>query len=108
MAAVDVQQIFPREDWKTVDFLTDRNGLRKLLRWVTQASGKDFRIDTQLVGDKTIILNRWEPKTTEFMHGDTYGFNFEKATTKPMPPATQRSMYHHRIVTYVKLSFSFC
>lgn len=102
--AVNEQQIFPRQDWKTVDFLTDRNGLRKLLRWVTQASGRnDFRIDTQLVGKKTVVLNRWEPKTTGFVNGSSYGFNFEKFTTKPMPPATERSAWHHRIVTYVGL-----
>ncbi len=77
VAAVYEQQVFPLEDWKTVDFLTDRNGLRKLLRWINAASGRDFRIDTQLVGEKTIILNRWEPSTTEHMRGNSYGFNFE-------------------------------
>jgi hypothetical protein len=101
LAAVDEQGIFPREDWKTVDFVTDRNGLRKLLRWVVKATGRDFRIDTQLVGIKTVILNRWERSTTEYMDGNSFGFNFEKATTTPMPPSTKRSAWHHRIVTYV-------
>ncbi|KAF9452952.1 hypothetical protein P691DRAFT_771879 [Macrolepiota fuliginosa MF-IS2] len=99
IAAVHEQQIFPQEDWKKVDFFTDRNGLRKLLRWVTQVK-RDFRIDTQLVGEKTVVLNRWESGTTEFMRGNTYGFNFEKATTRAMPPAEERSAWHHRVVTY--------
>lgn len=101
VAAVNEQQIFSPEDWKTVDFVTDRNGLRKLLRWINTASGRDFRIDTQLVGEKTVVLNRWEPNTTAYMNGSSYGFNFEKAATIPMPPATRRSDGHHRIVTYV-------
>jgi hypothetical protein len=101
LAAVDQQQIFSSEDWKTVDFVTDRNGLRKLLRWVMKASGRDFRINTQLVGSKTVVLNRWETSTTERMRGNSFGFNFEKATTRPMPPATDRSAWHHRVVTYV-------
>lgn len=102
LAAVDEQRIFDREDWKTVDFLTDRNGLRKLLRWISQSSGKsDFRIDTQLVGKKTVVLNRWEPVAVEYQSGNSYGFNFQKAVTEPALPGTQRSAWHHRIVTYV-------
>jgi len=101
LAAVDQQQIFARKLWKTVDFVTDRNGLRKLLRWVMKESGRDFRIDTQLVGNKTIVLNRREISTTERMNGDSFGFNFEKAATVPMPPATNRSAWHHRIITYM-------
>ncbi len=101
VAAVYEQRVFPLEAWKTVDFLTDRNGLRKLLRWVNAASGRDFRIDTQLVGEKTVVLNRWEPTTTDYLKGNSYGFNFEKAVTSPMPPAAQKSEGHHRIVTYV-------
>ncbi|KAJ3573986.1 hypothetical protein NP233_g2065 [Leucocoprinus birnbaumii] len=100
LAAVNEEQLFPREEWKTVDFVTDRNGLRKLLRWVVKASGRDFRIDTQLVGDKTVVLNRREPSVTEKMPGHTFGFHFEEATTRPMPPSNRRSGHHHRIVTY--------
>lgn len=100
LAAVDEQQIFPREDWKTIDFITDRNGLRKLLRWIGGAGGKGFRLDTQLVGEKTVVFNRWEVVETELMRGNMYTLNFEKAVTKPMSPSIERSAWHHRIVTY--------
>jgi hypothetical protein len=102
-AAVNEQKIFASKDWKTVDVITDRNNLRKLLRWIGRSSGRGFRIDTQLVGEKTIVLNRWEPVETELMHGDMFGVNFQKAVTKPMTPAAQSSAWHHRIVTYVGL-----
>ena len=106
VAAVNEQKIFATEDWKTVDFITDRNNLRKLLQWIGGASGKGFRIDTQLVGEKTVVLNRWEPVDAERMHGNMFGVNFQKAVTEPMMPATERSAWHHRIITYVGRYFS--
>ena len=95
----------PDFDWSSADFVTDRNGLRKLIRWATSTAGdppKDFRIDTQLAGDNTVLLNRWERKNKE-EPGDrqpSYGFNFEKETTTPAA-GCQKSTGHHRIVTYV-------
>jgi hypothetical protein len=58
----------PPVDWPAVDVITDRNGLRKLLRWLNPSEGRevrDFRIDVELVGAKTIVLNRWEGRTRE-------------------------------------------
>ncbi|KAF9464193.1 hypothetical protein BDZ94DRAFT_525066 [Collybia nuda] len=86
-------------DWASVDFVTDRNGLRKLLRWIGGTAKKDFRIDMQLAGTGTVLLNRWEVRTSEQMSGFTYGFNFEKASTKPVP-GCEKSTGHHRIVKY--------
>jgi hypothetical protein len=102
LTAVHEQQILPREDWKEVDFITDRNGLRKLLRWIGKASGGDFRLDTQLIGGKTVVMNRWDPAGTEYSHGDMYTLGFGKAVTKPLPPSTERSGWHHRVVNYVR------
>lgn len=87
-------------EWSSVDFVTDRNGLRKLLRWIGGTASRDFRIDMQLAGKHTILLNRWETCTREQMSGRTYGFNFEKASTAPAP-GCERSTGHHRIVRYV-------
>lgn len=101
LVAINEQQIFPHKEWKSVDLITDRSGLRKLLRWIGGVGGRDFRIDTQLVGDRTIIFNRWEAVDTELMHGNTFSSNFAKTVTKPMPPSTERSSWHHRVVTYV-------
>ncbi|KAF9452960.1 hypothetical protein P691DRAFT_802815 [Macrolepiota fuliginosa MF-IS2] len=85
--------------WGTMDFVTDRNGLRKLLRWTLGGQVKDFRIDTQLAGSKTVLLNRWERRTREQFSGRTYGLNFEKASTTPATGCNETSG-HHRIVRY--------
>ncbi|KAJ6476110.1 hypothetical protein C8R45DRAFT_873376, partial [Mycena sanguinolenta] len=91
-------------DWggEKIDFVTDRNGLRKLLRWIgdagTNPAPKDFRIDTQLAGN-TVLLNRWEAQTRVKYSGYTYGFNFEKASTDPAL-GCEESTGHHRIVKY--------
>jgi hypothetical protein len=91
-------------DWASVDFVTDRNGLRKLLRWIGGNAGRDFRIDMQLAGTRTILLNRWEVRTSEQMSGYTFGFNFEKASTKSAP-GCEKSTGHHRIVQYVSFLY---
>ncbi|KAH9831408.1 uncharacterized protein C8Q71DRAFT_715353 [Rhodofomes roseus] len=89
-------------DWSTVDIVTDRNGLRKLLRWLNDdGTAKDFRIDTQLAGRRTVLLNRWEKKTREMPNPQysTYGFSFERESTYRAPDCEQASGYH-RIVKY--------
>ncbi|KAJ7149223.1 hypothetical protein C8R43DRAFT_1007511 [Mycena crocata] len=91
-------------DWAGAkfDFVTDRNGLRKLLRWIDGADAdpppKDFRIDMQLAGT-TVLLNRWEKRTRENFSGFSFGFNFEKASTDPAL-GCEESTGHHRIVKY--------
>lgn len=93
-------------DWSSMDFVTDRNALRKLLRWLGSTKYnecKDFRIDTQLAGNGTVLFNRWDKRYRESFEGaaySTYGHNFEKATTT-QASYCQDSTGHHRIVTYV-------
>jgi len=90
-------------DWPTVDVITDRNGLRKLLRWLNPSPGRevrDFRIDVQLVGTKTLVLGRWDGRTREPPSGRSYGFGFENATTQAAPGCP--SSGHHRAITYVR------
>ncbi|PPQ72852.1 hypothetical protein CVT24_001180 [Panaeolus cyanescens] len=86
-------------DWASVDFVTDRNGLRALSRWVSGNSNRNFRIDLQLAGNKTVLMNRWSELYQEPFSGRTYGFSFEKASTTP-GPGCKSSTGHHRIVTY--------
>ncbi|KAJ7480636.1 hypothetical protein FB451DRAFT_1238102 [Mycena latifolia] len=90
-------------DWAAgYDFVTDRNGLRKLMRWINGADAdpapKDFRIDMQLAG-RTVLLNRWEKRMRENFSGYSFGFNFEKASTDPAA-GCEESSGHHRIVKY--------
>lgn len=87
-------------DWTAIDFVTDRNNLRKLLRWIGGNAPNEFRIDMQLAG-KTVLFNRWENRYREQMSGFSYGFNFEKESTTPAP-GCESSTGHHRIVRYVR------
>jgi hypothetical protein len=95
-------------DWPMVDVITDRNGLRKLLRWLNPSPGRevrDFRIDVELMGSKTLVLGRWEGRRREPPSGRSYGFRFEDATTRAAPGCP--SSGHHRTITYVRDSFFF-
>ncbi|KIY52482.1 hypothetical protein FISHEDRAFT_69901 [Fistulina hepatica ATCC 64428] len=90
--------------WSDVDFVTDRNNLRKLLRWIggTTAEGfppKDFRIDLQLAGKTTVLMGRWEKRTREGNTYAGYGFNFERASARNAK-GCEDSTGHHRIVRY--------
>ena len=93
-------------EWSELDFVTDRNNLRKLLRWLKGVPDgeelKDFRIDMQLAGKKTVLLNRWEKRTRETMPGNTFGFGFEKAATNAVNGCAG-STGHHRIIKYVSI-----
>jgi hypothetical protein len=91
-----VHHLEPDYNWSQLDILTDRNSLRKLMRWVSGKVYHDFRIDLELVGDKTVIFNRWEGKNGQrplFTSG--YGHNFEIAYTSS--PGKKRPLGHHRV-----------
>ncbi|KAI0265693.1 hypothetical protein BC834DRAFT_1033087 [Gloeopeniophorella convolvens] len=91
-------------EWPELDIVTDRNAMRKLLRWLSPPAPEtgrqlnDFRIDVQLVGEKTIFLSRWEGMLHNPPTGRSYGFAFEAAVTRPAPgcPGTG----HHRAIAY--------
>jgi hypothetical protein len=70
----------PSFDFKTVDFATDRNNLRKLLNFAEGVDSKldPFRIDFQKIGN-LIVLVRHEEKAQVFC--DDYGKDFEKKYT---------------------------
>jgi len=89
-------------EWSDVDFVTDRNALRKLMRWLNDdGSAKQFRIDTQLAGSGTILLNRWERRTREEPDPKiwTYGLNFEFESTTVVE-GCERSTGHFRTIRY--------
>ncbi|KAF8516441.1 hypothetical protein BU17DRAFT_92786 [Hysterangium stoloniferum] len=83
----------------SVDFVTDRNGVRKLLRWASGGENAGtFRIDLEFVGVKTILMQRWEISAVQ--NGDPgYEKEFEKASTRPAP-GFETASGHARIVTY--------
>ncbi|RXW19074.1 hypothetical protein EST38_g6772 [Candolleomyces aberdarensis] len=87
-------------DWPSIDFVADRNFLRKLLRWVrNEDPAKDFRFDLELAGEKTVLVNRYEARHREQYNGRTYGYNFEKSSTEAAP-GCQKATGHHRIAKY--------
>ena len=90
----------PAFDWSAIDIITDRNNLRKLMRWAG-GNSDDFRIDLQLAGKKTILMNRFSERHMNFFNGRTYGFSFERSSTIPAP-GCRASSGHHRIITYVR------
>jgi len=90
-------------DWPAVDVITDRNGLRKLLRWLNPSAGREvrnFRIDIELVGSKTIILGRWEGFERQPLTVRSFGFSFEDAMTRAAPGCPASG--HHRAISYVR------
>ncbi|PCH34642.1 hypothetical protein WOLCODRAFT_78910, partial [Wolfiporia cocos MD-104 SS10] len=89
-------------DWKSVDFITDRNNLRKLLRWIHDGDiAEEFRIDTQLAGTKTVLLNRWERRSREapYQNWNSYSLNYTRESTTPAP-GCERCTSQYRIVKY--------
>lgn len=80
-----------------IDLVTDRNNIRKLLRFVQGSSTDAFQIRAEIAGDRTALFTRVEAKTTETIWGFRgYGHNFEKTFTKK----ERGSSSHHRIVGY--------
>ncbi|KAM0473919.1 hypothetical protein ACHAPX_007967 [Trichoderma viride] len=81
-----------------IDLVTDRNNIRKLLRFVQGSSSDNFEIRVEIAGDKTAVFTRVEIKTKDIIQDFRgFGHNFEKAYTKGIPGSTG----HHRIVHYL-------
>ena len=99
-AAID--DMNPSFDYKQFDFITDRNNLRKLLRWATGASDeKDFRIDVDVAGS-TCLFTRVEEQCTETIQGFRgYGHEYEKAATRPAR-GCEKATGHHRMISIVR------
>ncbi|KAL4249388.1 hypothetical protein ABKN59_006915 [Abortiporus biennis] len=102
IVAVEFAQREPetnRVNWAEVDFVTDRDSLRKLLRWVS-GENQEFRIDIQLAGIKTVLFTRFEQRVLATSAGGTgYGYNFEKESTTEVPGCEETTGYH-RVVKY--------
>lgn len=61
---------------------------------------RDFRIDVELVGSKTIFLSRWDDGPRELPSGRNFGFAFEAAMCRAAPGCPISD--HHRVITYVR------
>ena len=108
IAAVTYYNQRPKEppfDWSSVDIVADRAALRKLLRWANNKqnhgrSDKLFRLDLQLAGKRTILINRVALKFAENHLHKTYREGFGKEAMTPAPDC-RNALDYHRIVSYV-------
>ncbi|TFK48819.1 hypothetical protein OE88DRAFT_509577 [Heliocybe sulcata] len=82
--------------WSTVDFVTNRRSLRKLLRWIDGRAKTNFRIDMQLAGSRTVLLSPWEANTSEPVWAN-YGYTFERVACAAAPGCEKG---HTRIISY--------
>lgn len=97
-----VRHLKPGYRFQDLDLITDRNSLRKLLRFVTSTADlKDFRINA-IRKDKTIVFVRNEKRTVQKSSGfgNNHGLAFEKVSTGS-EKGLEKSTGHHRIISYV-------
>jgi hypothetical protein len=79
-----------------IDLVTDRNNIRKLLRFVSTSANDQFEIQVEIVGEKTTLFTRVSPQRIMNARGTSgFGHSFEKAVTKD-----QLGTGHHRIISY--------
>lgn len=99
----------PSFDWASVDIVADRAALRKLSRWANATlsvrptnyeSHTNFRLDLQLVGTKTLLINRRSLRFEERHLGHTYRTGFEKGFMT-YPVTFRDAIDYYRILNYV-------
>lgn len=91
----------PAYPFASLDIITERNNLRKLLAWA-QGSQDDFRIDIERAGQRSVLLTRWKGGYIP-INNRSYGHSFEARTTSADHP---NFLQHERIISYVS-RFSF-
>ncbi|KAH8824502.1 hypothetical protein DL96DRAFT_1614279 [Flagelloscypha sp. PMI_526] len=98
---VAVEEMGEHDVLKQHRFISDRNNLRKLFKWVNTKQGhktEDFRIDVDLAGS-TCLLTRVEKNATAFVNSfQGYGHEYEKVATK-WPAWCKGATAHHRIIS---------
>ena len=86
-------------DPKSIDLVTDRNNLRKLMFAVSNIHIENFRVEIEIVGD-TMLFTRCERNASEFItEFRGFGHEFEKRFTT-YPDSMSSSTGHHRVVQY--------
>ena len=96
-----VMLVQPDYDFGSVDIVTDRQPIRKLLDFL-EGTAEDFRFGAKLVGN-TIFFVRMERVTREMIPvGEFRGYRaaFEEAYTH-IEPYAAGSASHHRVVEYM-------
>lgn len=93
----------PSVDLRSIDVVTDRNNIRKLISFVdpgtARGGAEDFVIKVEVVGE-TALFSREEAEVRQYIAPSEfrgYGHEFEKVYTKEQ---IQGSTGHYRIVEY--------
>lgn len=93
-------------EWGTVDVVTDRNNLLKLIAWLEPGCAKSrhrsgFRIDVALAGPWTLLMRRWEERSVVYS-GTAFGDGFEQAfSCNAIGPKVKGTLAgHNRVVSY--------
>ncbi|KAI0345488.1 hypothetical protein BDW22DRAFT_880222 [Trametopsis cervina] len=92
-------------DWPSVDFITCRNNLRKLLSWIVcKDKGEvvdDFRIDLKLCGVGTVLMQRWETHVVFDTETAGFGYSFGRESTRAGPDCDRGIIAgHSRVISY--------
>lgn len=85
-------------DWASADVVADCHSLLCLTAFAN-GQRRDFRMDLQLAGSKTILCTRWEPRVLMNANPGGYGRNFELMRTRPAL-GCEHAASHHRVITY--------
>ena len=95
-----VDTVTPNFEWSQVDFLTNRNGLRKILSWIEGKKSKNdqFRLDFELLGDRTVTFSRYEARS--MVSADGYGYILKDAVAL-CEPGFEHSPRNNRVSNYV-------
>lgn len=97
--------------WSSVDVVTDRDNLLKLLGWldgrVARARHRDsgqWRIDVALAGSSTLLMRRWEELAAVNADGTGYDDNFERMCSHDSLGARKQCTLvgNDRVVAYVR------
>lgn len=98
-AAIDtLHESYP---YSGIDLVTNRNNFRKLFRWVAGTVTKDFKIDIEHYGQRTVVFTRWEESDQEIISGFRgFGAEYRKAAARPVL-GCERATGHYRVVSVV-------
>ncbi|KAM0790113.1 hypothetical protein ACM66B_005439 [Microbotryomycetes sp. NB124-2] len=95
-----IKTLEPNYDFKSINVITDRINLRRLLNWASPdnaAEHKDFRIDLDRVGN-TLFMTRWEPTNEGSKAAIEQAFKKEALSDPTCYPEDKEVGQHNRIV----------
>lgn len=92
----------PDFKFNKIDFVSNRNSMRKLLNFVNGSVDEPFRIDLNVI-QNTLFFTRRERRTLDIIRGPQkfpgFGHGFEEEFTTPQQ-GLENSTSHHRVVRY--------